>query len=74
MRRYILLRNAQLIGAAIFFVSALPVFWTWKIPVAEGIPLRFMFWKATLFLHNIRRIIEKNLDAGKFKAKNQTSK
>ena len=59
MKHYTLKRNTQLIGAAIFFVSALPFFWTLKIPVGDGIPLRFMLWIIPLFLHNIRRAVEK---------------
>jgi uncharacterized membrane protein len=56
---YKLMRNSQLVGAVIFFVSALPFFW-WKIPVSGvDIRLRFILWIAPLFLHYIRRLFEK---------------
>ena len=59
IRHYRLQRNSQFIGAAFFFVSALPFFWTWQIPLAGGIALRFILWIVPLFLHNIRRLLEK---------------
>jgi len=56
---FILQRNTQLVGAAIFFISILPFFWTLQIPIGSGIPLRFILWLFTLFLHSIRRLLEK---------------
>jgi uncharacterized membrane protein len=47
LREYKSRRNLQLLIAAIFFVSAIPVFWTWRI---ELIPLRLIFWFIALFL------------------------
>ena len=58
-KHFILQRNTQLLGAAIFFVSILPIFWTLQIPIGVGIPLRFILWIFTLFLHNIRRLLER---------------
>ena len=42
---YILLRNTQFVSAALFGLSALPIFWSWMI---EGTPLRFYLWYAIL--------------------------
>lgn len=54
-------RNAAITGAVIFFISILPVFWSWSIPINSKthIPLRFILWLLPLFLHNIRRIWER---------------
>ena len=61
-RHYTAIRNSQIVGAAIFFVSILPFFWTWAIPITAGtsIPLRFILWIAPLFLRFIRRFWEKS--------------
>jgi uncharacterized membrane protein len=61
LRHYTFVRNAQVLGAVLFFVSALPVFWTWTIPInsSTGIPLRFIFWIVPLFLRYIRRLWER---------------
>jgi len=60
MRHYKLLRNAELLGAIIFFISALPVFWIWMLPINDGgIPLRFILWIIPLLLPLIRRLVEK---------------
>jgi uncharacterized membrane protein len=61
IRSFRLRRNTQLIGMALFFISALPIFWTWTIQVDSnfGIPLRLIFWIFTLFMPSIRRFWEK---------------
>jgi uncharacterized membrane protein len=61
LRHYTAVRNGQIVGAAIFFISILPFFWTLAIPITSNtsIPLRFMLWIAPLFLRFIRRIWEK---------------
>jgi uncharacterized membrane protein len=61
IRDFRLRRNTQLIGMALFFISALPIFWTWTIQVDSnfGIPLRFILWILTLFMPSIRRSWEK---------------
>jgi uncharacterized membrane protein len=62
IRDFRLRRNTQLIGMALFFISALPIFWTWTIQVGSnfGIPLRIILWILTLFMPSIRRSWEKH--------------
>jgi uncharacterized membrane protein len=61
-RRYRLRRNIQLIGAALFLVSALPIFW-YEVVFANGINLivipRFVFWLVPLLLPTIRHLLER---------------
>lgn len=56
-------RNLQLIIAVIFFVSAIPVFWTSRIELSDigSIPLRLVFWFIALFFSVLgyRRIVPK---------------
>jgi uncharacterized membrane protein len=62
IRSFRLRRNTQLMGMALFFISALPIFWTWTIQVDSnfGIPLRIILWILTpLFMPSIRRFWEK---------------
>ena len=61
LRRYAAMRNAQIVGAAIFFISVLPFFWSLAIPITSksSIPLRFILWIAPLFMRFIRRIWER---------------
>ena len=51
-------RNAAITNALIFFISTLPFFWSWSIPINSQmhIPLRFVVWIVPLFLQNIRRL------------------
>ena len=56
---YKALRNAQIVGAAIFFVSMLPFFWTWMIPIGSGISLRFIIWVGPIFTRFLRNFFEK---------------
>jgi hypothetical protein len=60
-RHYRILRNTQLIGAAVFFISALPFVWTLAIPLNSTISLdlRFVFWIFPLTLTLIRRTYER---------------
>jgi uncharacterized membrane protein len=62
IRDFRLRRNTQLAGMALFFISALPIFWTWAIPVGSSfsIPLRIILWISTLFMPSIRRSWEKH--------------
>ena len=51
-------RNTQLICTTLFFISVLPIFWTWTVPINSnfGIPLRFILWIFTLFMPAFRRL------------------
>ena len=53
-------RNAAITAAVLIFISTLPPFWSWAIPVngQTHIPLRFILWIIPLFIHNIRRLRE----------------
>ena len=52
LREYKLRRTLQLIIALIFFVSTIPVFWTWGIELSNSVntPLRLFFWFIALFM------------------------
>jgi len=52
LREYKFRRAYQLIIAVIFFVSTIPVFWTWRMELSNtaNIPLRLIFWFIALFL------------------------
>ena len=56
-------RYSEVFGAALFFISILPFFWIWKIPVGSttSIPLRFILWLIPLFNSQIRRLWEHQL-------------
>ena len=58
-RHFKLVRNTEIIGTAIFFVSALPFFWTWTLPINGAYPVRFILWIIPPFLHVVRRSMEK---------------
>ena len=75
LREYAARRNANITGAVIFFVSTLPFFWSWSIPVSSQtyIPLRFILWMLPLFLHNIRRLWERSRTLIKFEQLMDTS-
>jgi uncharacterized membrane protein len=61
IRDFRLRRNTQLAGMALFFLSALPIFWALAIPVGSlGIPLRFVLWISTLFTPWFRRYWQKH--------------
>jgi uncharacterized membrane protein len=61
LRHYLAVRNSLIVGAAIFFISVLPFFWSLAIPITSkaSIPLRLILWIAPLFLRYIRRLWEK---------------
>jgi uncharacterized membrane protein len=61
LRHYAAVRNADISSAAIFFISVLPFFWTFTIPITSktSIPLRLILWIAPLFNRFIRRFWEK---------------
>jgi uncharacterized membrane protein len=65
LRTFRLQRITLSISAALFFVSALPFFWSWRIQVGGfPIPLRILLWIITLFMPSIRRLWErKNKDS-----------
>ncbi len=62
LRHYVAVRNAEIVGAAIFFISVLPFFWTLAVPISGkiSIHLRFIFWIVPLFLSFVRRLWEKH--------------
>ena len=61
LHEYAARRNAAITNALIFFISTLPFFWSWSIPINSQthIPLRFVLWIVPLFLQNIRRLWER---------------
>jgi uncharacterized membrane protein len=61
LSHYAATRNSQIVGATVFFISALPLFWTWAIPINSetSTPLRFILWIIPLFLYFIRRLWER---------------
>ncbi len=63
LQSYTIRRNTLLLGAALFFISALPFFWSWAITINDTltIPLRIILWLITLFTPTIRRLWEKRL-------------
>ncbi len=52
VRNYRQIRNAEMIIAAIFFVSLLPVFWT----DVGGTSLRYYLWASTFFVQRARTL------------------
>ena len=63
IQSYTIRRNTLLLGAAIFFISVLPFFWSWVV-VIDGvltINLRIILWLIPLFMPTIRRTWEKKL-------------
>jgi uncharacterized membrane protein len=59
-RSFRLRRNTLLLSTALFFISALPVFWTWSIHIGSGgAPLRLIIWLIPLLLPSMRRFLEK---------------
>lgn len=60
-REYTSQRNRQLIVALLFFVSTIPVFWSWKVELGNVInmPLRIIIWFIALIL-TMFRFFQKN--------------
>jgi len=61
LNHYRLARNGEIIGATVFFVSALPFFWTWAIPLndANTVPLRFTLWIIPVLIPFVRPVLER---------------
>ncbi len=60
-RHYKLKRNSLLIGAAIFVISVIPIFWSIVIPIGNNayFHLTFVIWLIPLFQRSIRHLWEK---------------
>jgi uncharacterized membrane protein len=60
-RHYKLMRNSLLIGAALFFISVIPIFWSIVIPLGNDTYLRLtlVIWLIPLFQRSIRHLWEK---------------
>jgi|WetSurMetagenome_2_1015567.scaffolds.fasta_scaffold546579_2 hypothetical protein len=54
-------RNTLLISATFFFVSTIPIFWVWSIPISSdnAVPLRIILWLIPLFMPTVRRLWER---------------
>jgi uncharacterized membrane protein len=54
-------RNTFLLSSGLFFVSTLPIFWSWSITITNGVgvPLRVVLWLTPIVLPSIRRYWEK---------------
>ena len=63
LTHYEALRNSQLVGAAFFFVSILPFFWTLTIHINGeiNVHLRYLIWIGPLFIRSIRTVWEEHL-------------
>ncbi len=62
LQSYTIRRNTLLLGAAFFFISTLPFFWSWVITINTlTINLRIILWLIPLFIPTIRRILERKL-------------
>lgn len=63
LQSYKLRRNTLLISAALFFISALPFFWSWSIPIISdaGITLGSILWLIPLTMPIIRRLWERKI-------------
>ena len=59
LRSYRFRRDLQLVNAGLFFISAVPIFWSLSIPISgnTSIPVRFVFWIATVFIARVREIV-----------------
>ena len=60
MSRYKRLRNFLVLTAGLFFLTALPEFWSWSF---LNLPIRFYIWYAILPISWIRSFSEKPLQA-----------
>lgn len=58
---YKLMRNTLIVSVILLFISCLPIFWIWVIPIySGGIPLRFILWFIPILLApTVRRLFEK---------------
>ncbi len=64
IREYRFRRNTQLVSAGLFFVSALPIFWSLQIPLSStsSLPLRFIFWFIPMFQPLFRHLRKQKLE------------
>jgi hypothetical protein len=53
LARYGRIRNTLFLSAALFLVTVLPIFWSFK---PFGLPIRFYFWFIPLILSSIRHV------------------
>jgi len=53
LAKYKRVRNTLLISAALFLVTVLPIFWSFRL---WGLPVRFYFWFIPLILSSIRHV------------------
>ncbi len=53
LTRYKRVRNTLFISAALFIITILPIFWTFKL---WDLPLRFYFWFIPLILSSVRHV------------------
>ena len=53
LARYKRVRNTLFISAALFMITILPIFWTYKL---WDLPMRFYFWFIPLILSSVRHI------------------
>ena len=60
VRNYRQIRNAEVLVAAVFFVSLLPVFWT----EVGGTSLRYYLWAATFFIQRARTLYSRRVQRG----------
>ena len=75
LQNYKIRRNTLAISAAIFFISALPFFWSWIIHVnGVNIPVRFILWLIPMFLPSVRRFWERKIEHSIGKTENLTFK
>ena len=51
--KYKRVRNTLFISAALFIITILPIFWTFKL---WNLPLRFYFWFIPLVLSSVRHV------------------
>jgi len=56
MAKFKRVRNTLFISAALFAITILPLFWTFKL---WDLPIRFYFWFIPLILSSVRRISER---------------
>jgi len=52
--RYKTARNLLVVGAAVFLVSELPIFWSVEV---EGVPLRIVLWMLSLPVVRIQKLV-----------------
>jgi len=56
LARYKRVRNILFISGALFAITILPVFWTFKL---QDLPIRFYFWFIPLVLSSVMRVSER---------------